>query len=561
MNEVAATFLRTIPEDRSDDAASSSGFRLPPEVAANNNQQRKRSSPYEISSAHSEAASSTRVNLDNGGSPSSEVSSARGTVPSLQRQGGESFEQQQQQQQQQQTPKPSFWNKRKLTILLPSLILLSGVIVAIALVISQMSSGDEDDLPEGTTITSSPPLPTASTPPPEPEIDRAPIDYVDPEIEEELDSYLLEIVTSEDDLLNRSESSQYKARHWMLYDDLLRNDVLDEGASRVHQRFVMVQFYFATNGDQWTDKSSYLSPDTSECQWMRVKCKDDRIVVVQLNMTGNNLSGNLPEELSAGIPSLEELLLSNNAISGTVPSRWFEDDSTLNDFFNLDLSQNSLTGSIPEGLWGLPKIRFVYLNQNLLSGAIDASTSDVPTTTGTFLEDVWLHANRLEGDLPGWFGNAPNLLKWVAWGNQVSGSLPTVFPPKLSLFDMSGNAISGTLPSSLFSLPELEIVYLDGNRLSGPLPDPGNTTLPLRQVWLHNNTLSGAIPDEFGFYWPDLRKLLLHDNPALTGVLGQEGVEDCRASGLWKSLERLEADCVQARGGVVCDCCTNEKCL
>ncbi|CAF2350594.1 unnamed protein product [Brassica napus] len=76
-----------------------------------------------------------------------------------------------------------------------------------------------------------------------------------------------------------------------------------------------------------------------------------------------------------------------------------------------------------------------------------------------------------------------------------------MLPPNVSLlsnleaFSIGGNALTGTLPSSLFSIPSLTYVSLENNQLNGTL-DFGNvsSSSKLMQLRLGNNNFLGSIP-------------------------------------------------------------------
>jgi hypothetical protein len=111
----------------------------------------------------------------------------------------------------------------------------------------------------------------------------------------------------------------------------------------------------------------------------------------------------------------------------------------------LDLSQNSLTGSIPPTL------------------AADNTSS---------LRDLLLHDNQLQGTLPDSFQTAVNLRRLILAGNQLAGSIPTWLGllPHLEMLIMNDNLLHGTIPRSLAHMRKLTHIYLHNNRLHGLIP-------------------------------------------------------------------------------------------
>jgi hypothetical protein len=61
-------------------------------------------------------------------------------------------------------------------------------------------------------------------------------------------------------------SPQYKAFDWMTNNDSIDlQSTLSE--DELLERFVLVIFYFATNGENWFDQIGFLNPWTTHCSW------------------------------------------------------------------------------------------------------------------------------------------------------------------------------------------------------------------------------------------------------------------------------------------------------
>ncbi|KAF4361035.1 hypothetical protein F8388_016844 [Cannabis sativa] len=88
-------------------------------------------------------------------------------------------------------------------------------------------------------------------------------------------------------------------------------------------------------------------------------------LVVNLDLSDNNLSGELPSNLT-NLLGLVNLNLSNNHISGSIP----EDISKLGQLLSLDLSSNRLSSTIPNSLSSLSFLGHLNLSNNDFSGKI-----------------------------------------------------------------------------------------------------------------------------------------------------------------------------------------------
>ncbi|KAI3967814.1 hypothetical protein MKW92_025613 [Papaver armeniacum] len=128
------------------------------------------------------------------------------------------------------------------------------------------------------------------------------------------------------------------------------------------------------------------------CKLSGVSCwnaKEDRLIGVSL--PSNELSGQIPDSLQY-CASLQNLDLSDNKISGTIPSQLC---TWLPYITILDLSGNQLSGEIPSNL-----ANCTYLNKLKLSN------------------------NRLSGTIPPQFASLPRLTEFNVANNDLSGQIP-----------------------------------------------------------------------------------------------------------------------------------------
>ncbi|KAK9126843.1 hypothetical protein Scep_015689 [Stephania cephalantha] len=102
--------------------------------------------------------------------------------------------------------------------------------------------------------------------------------------------------------------------------------------------------------------------------WSWVRCNSDpQPSIISISLSGKNLTGNIPLELTS-LPHLIELWLDGNLLTGPIP-----DLSGCNDLKIIHLENNNLTGGLPSSLMNLQNLRELYLQNNLLSGTIPAS--------------------------------------------------------------------------------------------------------------------------------------------------------------------------------------------
>lgn len=146
------------------------------------------------------------------------------------------------------------------------------------------------------------------------------------------------------------------------------------------------------------------------------------------------------------------LTLRDAGLAGPVPS----DLQSCRSLQNLDLSGNSLTGSIPSEIctW-LPYLVSLDLSNNEFTGEIPASLGNC-----SFLNSVVLSGNKLSGSIPAQFSNLGRLNRFSVADNDLSGSIPS----RLSNFDSSSfdgnNGLCGEPLTKCGSLSKKNLVII-----------------------------------------------------------------------------------------------------
>jgi len=230
--------------------------------------------------------------------------------------------------------------------------------------------------------------------------------------------------------------------------------------------------------------------------------------IQELDMSYNDeLQGQLPE-LSCST-SLRILDLSYCQFQGAIPTMSFYN---LTHLFSLTLSRNSLKGSIPLSLLTLPRLTFLNLDDNELSGPIPNAFQ----ISNNFLKLV-LHHNKIEGELPTSLSNLRHLFHLDVSSNSLSGQIPDVFGgmTEQQELNLDSNNLEGQIPSSLFNLSQLVELHCSHNKLEGPLPNKITGFKKLTDLGLNDNMLNGTIPPSL-LSLPFLYELDLSNN-RLTG--------------------------------------------
>ncbi|KAG8661807.1 hypothetical protein MANES_01G039240v8 [Manihot esculenta] len=247
-----------------------------------------------------------------------------------------------------------------------------------------------------------------------------------------------------------------------------------------------------------------------------------------LDISNNLLHGQIPQNLSEMMPSLQLLSLSNNYLNGTVPATLCRSGSLQ----ILDLSNNHLSGRIPSCWGNLPSLTVIDFSSNMLSG-------DVPMSLGSQESLVSLHLqnNTLQGKIPMSLRNLESLETLDFSMNAFDGFIPSwiasygenvqVYVKGIELeytrtlrflysIDLSGNNFVGEIPQELMNLSGLQILNLSTNKLDGHIPWNIGKLSSLESLDLSENELSGSIP----FSISDLN-FLSHLNLSLNHLSGR----------------------------------------
>ncbi|CAI7887568.1 unnamed protein product [Closterium sp. NIES-53] len=208
------------------------------------------------------------------------------------------------------------------------------------------------------------------------------------------------------------------------------------------------------------------------------------------------LAGDLPDSVTR-LQKLTEIVMPENNFSGPIPPGLFRlpalrhvDLSTLSTDPKFQLQFQGLSGSLPDGPDAYSSsLEEVILTGNALSGELPRALLRAPA-----LRILDLESNNITGDLPGEAGAySRSIIQLILRNNSLSGAIPPALAEMTALqkLDLGGNRLSGAVPAALSgSLKALDEVRLDSNALTGPFCD---ALLPAHQLWLGFNDLGGAI--------------------------------------------------------------------
>ncbi|KAK4573503.1 hypothetical protein RGQ29_031456 [Quercus rubra] len=250
---------------------------------------------------------------------------------------------------------------------------------------------------------------------------------------------------------------------------------------------------------------------SNPCNWTGISCEKSGSAVTFLNLSSYGVKGTLHNLSFVSFPNLLGLNLSNNSLHGTIPSNIFylsklsHLDFSANQFSGtipfeigllsslskLDLSSNNLTGYIPTSLGNLSNLNILKLAENNLSGPIPQQLGMLSS-----LSELLLYTNNLTGSIPSSLGNLTRLTMLVLCGNQLSGSIPPSLG-KLKFLTALGffsNKLVGTIPPEINNLTHLKFFQLSYNQFTGHLPENVCLGGLLENFTASGNHFTGQIP-------------------------------------------------------------------
>ncbi|KAK3410334.1 hypothetical protein EUGRSUZ_J02327 [Eucalyptus grandis] len=193
-----------------------------------------------------------------------------------------------------------------------------------------------------------------------------------------------------------------------------------------------------------------------------------------LDLGENKFSGNIPAWIAESIPSLLILRLRSNLFTGKIPPQICR----LSNLHILDLSHNSLSGSIPPCIGNLTglKVELTDADTERYEGRLTV------VAKGRFVvydekilylvNSLDLSDNRLSGEIPEAITNLVRLWTLNLSTNHFTGRIPIDIGKLegLETLDLSSNNLSGPLPPSITALTKLNHLKLSYNNLWGRIP-------------------------------------------------------------------------------------------
>ncbi|PHT48835.1 hypothetical protein CQW23_13043 [Capsicum baccatum] len=181
-----------------------------------------------------------------------------------------------------------------------------------------------------------------------------------------------------------------------------------------------------------------------------------------LDLSMNNFKGVIPPTIQLkSSPYPTTISLADNNLQGPIPSK-FENVNVI------DLSLTNLVGSIPTQIGEVHGIRSISLSGNKIHGPIPESLCQAANV----LQVLDLSNNSMSGTIRRNLANCKSLIYLNLGQNKLTGTVPKELERVTSLryLDLNGNEFEGSFPTAIQKFHDLEMLNLAGNRFEGRIP-------------------------------------------------------------------------------------------
>eukprot|EP01032_Pedospumella_encystans_P007830 gene7830-9338_t len=228
-------------------------------------------------------------------------------------------------------------------------------------------------------------------------------------------------------------------------------------------------------------------------------------------ISSNFITGTIPDSVGM-LNNVSNFYVYHNNLHGRVP----EAMNNMTGMIYMYMDHNMFSGSLPV-LSNLPIITSFFIEDNHLTGTLE---NVFEPSAQRFLTLIQVSNNQLTGTLPDKIFDLPELQTFIAVSNCFQGSLPTsickrttlktlgldgirsasscqkLLLPGLSSSYVLTEEVENGIPPCLFAMPKLNTLHLSGNDLTGTLPHNLNISSTLMDISLSHNKLRGLIPTQ-----------------------------------------------------------------
>ena len=184
-------------------------------------------------------------------------------------------------------------------------------------------------------------------------------------------------------------SSEEQAVQWLIdVDPLQLQAEAEPDQFRLRQRYALLTMWFQLSGENWTTNAKWLRAE-NECDWFGVTC-DSNDAVSAILLPANNVKGHFPPDIAL-LVNMVSLDVSFNSLNGTLSDaigQW-----TNLEFFHV--GNNAMTGTLPESIGQWSNLVHANVGNNPLSGTIPESIAN-----WSRIQEAYFHRSSFSGRMP-----------------------------------------------------------------------------------------------------------------------------------------------------------------
>ncbi|KAH0704909.1 hypothetical protein KY290_009626 [Solanum tuberosum] len=262
------------------------------------------------------------------------------------------------------------------------------------------------------------------------------------------------------------------------------------------------------NKHKVTLPGSLMSLQLAACEVKELEFLRSEMLLWHLDLSNNKIEGRIPDwAWSNWMYSLKRLNLSHNMLASvdSIPLQSANAIDLRSNFLQGSLpippistrffliSHNNLSGEIPSSICNLTSLVMLDLAGNNLKGAIPQCLGNISA-----LQVLDMHYNSLSGTLPTTYRIGSALKSFNFHGNKLEGVIPQslIYCKQLEVLDLGDNHLNDTFPVWLGTLPKLKVLSLRSNKLHGPIRTlmTENMFPQLRILDLSSNAFTKSLP-------------------------------------------------------------------
>lgn len=281
---------------------------------------------------------------------------------------------------------------------------------------------------------------------------------------------VLSVISEPVELVTPS-SPYFMARNWI--DNIDEAIICAASESRIDQRYRMALLYYRFGGQSWYNCRAKSDSDESDICLVE-DVRDSRNLKQMLSDSNGDVEAIVKYRPTKRRGLQDDYHEEEEAI------RWLDATNECA-WYGLDCGEDYSPDRSDESVDAYYPVLTIDLSSNNLNGELIKEIFEFGQLEGFFLDGNM----KITGTIPEALGEMPKLKFLDLDDNEIVGTLPNSLFTLYDLIaiDLNTNQLTGTLSESIGGITNLEVLQLENNNMSGPLP--ADSLLELRRLGKH----------------------------------------------------------------------------